>query len=102
MSSAGAAETLKEIEWSEVASPGVQQIHDEAFAEEVVLKVSAAEGTVVNELILRDENPGVKRSTYALVGQIRYEGVSQPGYVVELLWNNNRVPGVQGHAGQAA
>lgn len=84
-SAAFAEQTLVEISWDKL------QAQHRISAGEVLppdaqtpfhqLKVVNATGRPSSALVLTLENPGITASTYAITGQVRYEGVEGKGYL---------------------
>ena len=80
------AELVREISWTELAQSG--RLESGAVAdstEGAIWRVSREPGEPATLSIFSLNNPGVTRLTWAIVGEIRYEGVTGRGYLE--MWN---------------
>ncbi|MGB7581021.1 MAG: hypothetical protein WBL85_01050 [Sedimentisphaerales bacterium] len=85
-----AEETLREIEWSDpnlrgklTAGEVIEPNADCPFAQ---LKVQSSQNEKKTFAILTINDPCIKTTSYALTGQVRYEGVEGTGYLE--MWNH--------------
>ncbi len=90
--SASCAEILRGLVWSELKDSGlllageVVTVTGGEHGEALFMEISAATPTTLT--LARIENPGIRKDQYALVGQVRHEGVA-PGSYLETL---NEIP----------
>jgi hypothetical protein len=85
-----AEQTLREISWAKLKAEGKLKVGqvlspDEKTTRERV-RIDNSSGEPVTAQLLTIENPGVKTTTYAIRGQVRYEGVEGNGYLE--MWSH--------------
>jgi hypothetical protein len=89
-SACSAEETLREIKWSDpnlrgklTAGEVIEPNADCSFAQ---LKVQSSQNEKKTFAILTINDPCITTASYALTGQVRYEGVERTGYLE--MWNH--------------
>ncbi len=86
VSAASAEQTVKEFSWSKLADEG--RICGKPFISKdgrECIRVTNSESKASETVILSIENPNAGPPAYAIVGQVRYEGVEGKGYLE--MWN---------------
>ena len=82
-------ETLRDISWLEVRNHGDlisgQVIETSDVTPFTHLKIDNSQGEARTFVILSISDPGITASSYALVGEVRYENVEGTGYLE--MWN---------------
>jgi len=85
-----AEETLREIKWSDPNLRGKltagEVIEPNAYCPFAQLRVQNSQNEKKTFAILTINDPCITTASYALTGQVRYEGVEGPGYLE--LWNH--------------
>lgn len=86
ISSCIAQRTLSEYDWSKLAQAG-QLLGGVAVAVDgkATLKLANTNETPLRAQLLKISNPPITRKLYAIVGEIKYEGVHGDGYLE--MWN---------------
>ena len=86
------SETLREIDWADVAKSGriaaatvVRDGRPEAKPGVPILRIQNSKVAPLTATILTIENPAIRQSNYALIGSIRHSDVAGKGYLE--MWN---------------
>jgi len=83
-------EVVREIEWPELKEKGMlaagEIVRPEKSGEPAYLKLENAESREARLHLFTLEAPGVSRDTYAIRGQVRYEGVEGQAYLE--MWSH--------------
>jgi hypothetical protein len=89
-SAVSAEEILREFSWTAVSrqgpSPGAEVLPAEGSASFEQLKVQNAQGQPRLVNVLTVERPAISNARYAIIGQVRFDGVEGTGYLE--MWNH--------------
>jgi hypothetical protein len=82
----GAEQVLAEYDWRQLADSGQVTAGSPALVEgKSALKISNPNDTPLQAQILKIAKPAVAKMSYAIVGEIKYEGIAGDGYLE--MWN---------------